>query len=61
MDLTVDNTNIWWNMLIKFSKERGNNFAKIIKIKKPIQIAEMELFPQVVTGFRVELRILSYI
>ena len=55
------NTAIWWNMLIKFSKQIGNSFAKIINTKvnsKPCQTAEMELSPQVVTGFRGELRIL---
>ena len=62
--LTVLNTDIWWNMLIKFSNQIGNSFAKIINTKinsKPCQTAEMELFPQVVTGFRGELRILPYI
>ena len=46
---------IWWNMLIEFSKQIGNSFAKIINTKvssKPCQTSEMELFPQVVTGFR---------
>ena len=64
MDLTVHNTDIWWNMLIKFSKQIGNSFAKIINTKvssKPCQIAEMELFPLVVTGFRGKRRILPYI
>ena len=64
MDLTVHTTDIWWNMLIKFSKEIGNSFAKIINTKvnsKPCQTAEMELFPQVVTSFRGKLRILPYI
>ena len=31
MDLTVRNTvllDIWWNMLIKFSKQIANTFAK---------------------------------
>ena len=63
-DLTVHNSNIWWNMLIKFSKQIGNSFAKIINTKvnsKPCQTPEMELFPQVVSGFRGELRILPYI
>ena len=58
------NTGIWWNMLIKFSKQVGNSFPKIIHTKvnsKPCQAAEMDLFPQVVTGFRDELRILAYI
>ena len=50
--------------LIKFSEQIGNNFAKIISTKvnsKPGQTAKMELFPQVVTSFKGELRILSYI
>ena len=58
----MHNTDIWCNMLIKFSKYIENSFAKIINAKvnsKPCQRAEMELFPQVVTGFRGEL--LSYI
>ena len=41
------NTDIWWNMLIKFSKQFGNCFAKIINTKvnsKPCQTAEVELF-----------------
>ena len=49
--------------LIKISKEIGYSFAKIINTKvnsKPCQRVEMELFPQVVTGFRGELRILPY-
>ena len=36
MNLTVHNTvllDIWWNMLIKFSKQIGNSFAKIIDKK----------------------------
>ena len=52
---------IWWNMLIKFSKQTGNIFTKIINTKvnsKPCQTGEMELFPEVVTNFRGELRIL---
>ena len=64
MDLTIGNTDTWWNMLIKFSKEIENSFAKIINTKmnsKPCQTAEMELSLQVVTGFRGELRILPYI
>ena len=64
MDLTVHNTEIWWNMLIKSSKQIGNSFAKTINTKlnsKPCQTAEMELFPQVVTDFRGELRTLLYI
>ena len=61
VDLTVHNTNIWRNILIKFSKQIGNSFPKIIKTKvnpKPCQTSEMRLFPQAVTGFRSELRIL---
>ena len=64
VDLTMHNTDIWWNMLIKVSKQLGNTFAKIINTKvnsKPCQTAEIELFPQVVTCFRGELRILPYI
>ena len=55
---------LWRNILIKFSKQIENSFAKIINTKvnsKPCQTAVMELFPQVVTGFRGELRILPYI
>ena len=51
-------------MLIKFSKQIGNSFAKIINTKvnsKSCQTAEMGLFPQVVIGFRGELRILPYL
>ena len=58
VDLTVHNTvflDIWWNMLIKFSKEIGHSFAEIIKT------TEMDLFPQIVTGFRDELRVLPNI
>ena len=64
VDSTVHNTDIKWNMLIKFSKQIGNSFAKMINTKvnsKPCQTAEMELLQQVVTGFRGELRILPYI
>ena len=60
----MHNTDIWWNMLIKVSKQLGNTFAKIINTKvnsKPCQTAETELFLQVVTGFRRELRTLPYI
>ena len=56
----MHNTDIWWKMLIKFSKQVGNSFAKIINTNmnsKLCQTAEVELFPQVVTGFRSELRI----
>ena len=55
MDLTVHIIDIWWDMLIKFSKQIGNSFMKIINTKvnsKPCQTAEMGLFLQVVTGFR---------
>ena len=37
---------IWWNMLIKFSKQIGNSFAKIVNAKMssiPCQTSEMEL------------------
>ena len=60
----MHNTDIWWNMLIKVSKQLGNTFAKIINTKvnsKPCQTAEIQLFLQVVTGFRGELRTLPYI
>ena len=30
MDLTMHNTDMWWNMLIKFSKQIGSSFAKKI-------------------------------
>ena len=42
----------------------GNSFVKIISTKvnsKPCQAAEVELFPQIFTGFRGELKILLYI
>ena len=52
MDLTVHNTvllDTWWNMLIKFSKQIGYSFWKIIIIKintkvnsKLCQTSEME-------------------
>ena len=51
-------------MLLKFSKQIGNSFAKIINTKvssKRCQTSEMELSPQVVTGFRGKLRILPNI
>ena len=44
---------MWWNMLIKFSKQIGNSFAKIIKT------SEIELFLQIVTDFRCKLKILT--
>ena len=67
MDLTVHNAvllNIWWNMLIKFSKQIDNSFVKIINTKvssKLCQTSEMELFPQVVSTFRGKLRTLPNI
>ena len=64
VDSTVHNTDIKWNMLIKFSKQIGNSFAKVINAKvnsKPCQAAKMDLFQQVVTGFGGKLRILPYI
>ena len=52
-------------MLIKFSKHIVDTFAKIIEAtkanSKPCQTSEMELFVQVVTCFRSELRILPNI
>ena len=51
-------------ILNKFNEQIGKSFPKIIKTKVNLKLrhtAEMELFPQVVTGFRGELRILSYI
>ena len=51
-------------MLNKFNEQIGKSFPKIINTKVNLKLchtAEMELFPQVVTGFRGELRILSYI
>ena len=50
-------------MLIKFSKQIRNSSAKIdTKVSsKPRQTSEMELFLQVATGFRGDLRILSNI
>ena len=56
---------IWWNMFIKFSKQIGNTFAKTINgYKGEFKTwdgfeSEMELFPQVATDLRGELRILS--
>ena len=44
---------ILWYMLMKFSKQIANTFAKIIN-----DYDEMGLFPQVVTGFRGEFKIL---
>ena len=64
MSNMLHNIDIWWNMLIKFSKQIGNSFARIINTKvnsKPWQTSEMQLFPQVVTGFTGEFRILPYI
>ena len=67
MDLTVHNAvllNIWWNMLIKFSKQIDNSFVKTINTKvssKLCQTSEMELFPQVVSTFRGKLRTLPNI
>ena len=51
-------------MLIKFSKQIVNNFAKIIYTKvnsKPCHTAEMNPFWQVATAFRGELVTLPYI
>ena len=51
MDLSVHNTDIWWSMLVKFSKQIGNSCAKIINTKvnsKPCQTAEIELFAIIV-------------
>ena len=56
VDLTVQNTSMRWNKLIKFSK-----IAKIFNTKvnqNLCQAAKMELFPQVVTGLRGEIRTL---
>ena len=42
---------IWWNMLIKFSKQIDSSFVKMINTKvssKPCQTSEMELFPKIV-------------
>ena len=67
MDLTVHNAvllNIWWNMLIKFSRQIDNRFVKTINTKvssKLCQTSEMELFPQVVSTFRGKLRTLPNI
>ena len=64
VDLTVHDTDIWWNMLIKCSTQIGNSFAKIINAKlnsRPYQTVEMQLFPHIVTGFRGRLRFLPYI
>ena len=58
MDLTVHNTDVQRNILIKLNKQIGNSFANISNTKvnsKLCQTAEMELFPQVVTGFRGKL------
>ena len=56
--LTVHDTvflDVWQNKFIKFSKQRGNSFARMI------EKSEMELFPQVATGLRGELRSLPKI
>ena len=53
---------ICWNILIKFSKQLGSSFAKIINTKvrlKPCQTSEMEFFAQVVAAFRDELKNLA--
>ena len=64
MGLTVHDT-VLLDMLIKFSKQVANTFAKIVVATKAnsniCQTSEMELFPQVVTSFRGKLRILSNI
>ena len=62
----IDGAQYWYvtDMLIKCSKQIGNSFAKIINTKvnsKPCHTAEMEIFPQAVTGLRGKLRILPYI
>ena len=54
---------IWWNKLTKFSKQIGNSLTKIINSKvnsRPCQIFEMQLFPQVVTGFKGDIRIFCH-
>ena len=57
MDLTVHNNillEIWWNMLIKFIRQIGKSPVKMINRKmnsRPCQTSEMELFPQVFSGF----------
>ena len=64
MDLTVHSTDIWWNMLNRFSKQVWNKFPKIILKNvnsKPCQTVVMEFFPQVFTYFRDKLRILPHI
>ena len=54
MDLIVHNT----VMLIKFSKQIANSFAKIIngnnqwRIQKPVKNLRWTFFHEVVTGFR---------
>ena len=43
----MHNTDTWWNMLIKFSKQIVNNFAKIFYTKvisKHCHAADMEFF-----------------
>ena len=38
---------LWWNMLIEFSKQIANSFVKMINTKvssKPCQTSKMELF-----------------
>ena len=47
---------IWWNMIIKFSKQTANSFATKANTK-PCKTSEMELFSQVVTSFKGKLRI----
>ena len=43
----MHNTDMWWNMLIKFSKQIGSSFVKkLIEVNlKPCQTSEMKLFP----------------
>ena len=68
MDFTGHNTvllDIWWNILIKFSKQIANTLREKLMVTKTnskhCQTSEMELFPQVVASFKGELRISSNI
>ena len=46
---------IWWNMLIKFSKQIGKSFLKIINVKvnsKPCQTAVSSFFCKLLLALR---------
>ena len=58
MDLTVHITvllDIWWNMLIKFSKQIGTSLTKIINTRvnsRPWQTSEMKLLSRSFLGLQ---------